>query len=51
MIVKPTFCIRPGDMRKIQADASKRIPKAVHNGVNELTGRKWEETGVGSASS
>ena len=51
MIVKPTFYIRPGDMQKIQTDTRKRIPEAIHNGVNELIDRQWEETGVGSASS
>ena len=51
MIVKPTFYIRPEDMRKIQSDARRRIPKAIHDGVIDLIDRKWEEAGTESASS
>lgn len=51
MIVRPTFCIRPGAMRKIQTDARKRIPKAIHDGVNELIDEKWKEAGIDPASS
>ena len=51
VIAKPTFFIRPGDMQKVRSDASKRIPKAIHDGANELIVSKWEEAGVGSASS
>ena len=51
IIVKPTFYIRPDNMRKIQSDARKRIPEAIHNGANELIKDKWEEAEGGSASS
>ena len=51
MIVRPTFRIRPGAMRKIQADARKRIPKAIHDGVSELIDEKWKGAGIDPASS
>ena len=51
MIVNPTFYIHSNARQTIRTDARKRIPSVIHDCVESLIERMWDEAGTGSAPS